>query len=306
MKKTTATETENLKDNFYSAAEKTTEMAKSFVENGAKQFEATLNAGKAMLDTITKQYTGKEAAATMPSEFFKDGFESTVNASTKWFKESSKIMTDLFDKQSRFMLNSYSGFMEMANEGISKVKSSELGTGAFHNSVEMFLKNLEESSAVMKKMFANVIDMITDEADKGFVKEISDLMHDTYNKQTEQLLKFNKNLLGAANLQSTIDLNKEISEKLQKDFEKNFEASKKIIKSISDSYTRENGFSTKSGKKMLDEIFAEIDVVTKNNMKFWTNWFDEVYSNNKKAETTGAKATTGKKNGQHVLHNHRP
>jgi len=293
MKKTS--ETETMKENIFSAAEKTTEMAKSFVENGAKQFEATLSAGKAMLENITKQYTGKEMPGAKQTEFIKDGIENTFNASTKWFKESSKVMTDLFDKQSRFMLNSYSGFMEMAGEGMSKLKGTELGTGAFHTSVDLFLKNMEESSVVMKKMFANVIDKLTDEADKGFVKEISDLMHDTYNKQTEQLLKFNKNLISGVNLQSTVDLNKEISEKLQKDFEKNFEASKKIIKSISESYTKETAFSTKSGKKMLDEIFAEIDVVTKNNMKFWTNWFDEVYSNSKKTVT---REKTASKNGQ--------
>ena len=152
----------------------------------------------------------------------------------------------------------------------------------------------------MKKMFANIIDNITNESDKGHVKEISNLMLETYSSQTHQLLKFNKNLLEAGNLQGVIKLNKEISEKLEKDLEKNFEASKKIIKSISDSYTKEN-FSTRSGKKMLDEIFAEIDVVTKNNMKFWNNWFEEVYAENKTATTATKTGKTVKStNGHHA------
>ena len=141
-----------------------------------------------------------------------------------------------------------------------------------------------------------MIDTLTNEADKGFVKEVSDLMQETYSKQTEQLIKFNKNLLEKSNIESTLKLNKDISEKLQNDLQKNFDASKKIIKSIADSYTKENKFSTTSGKKMLDEIFSEIDVVTKKNMQFWTNWFDEVYTSNKKTETTTSKTA---KNGTH-------
>ncbi|HSY76888.1 MAG TPA: hypothetical protein VK890_08530 [Bacteroidia bacterium] len=283
MKKTT--ETENLKEQLHSAAEKATEMAKTFAENSAKQFEAAMHAGKTMFETITKHHTKDNS-----TEFIKDGIESSVSSATKWFKESSKVMTDLYDKQVNFMLNSYSHFMEAANENMGKVKETDFAKGTFHTSLDSFLKTIEDSSAVMKKMFSTIIDKLTDEADKGYVKEVSDLMQETYSKQTEQLLKFNKGLLDKSNLESTIKLNKEISDKLQKDLEKNFEASKKIIKSISDSYTKDSNFSPKSGKKMLDEIFAEIDVVTKNNMKFWTNWFDEVYANNKKTAATNGKA----------------
>ena len=285
-------DTDNLKEQLHAATEKSTEMAKTFAENSAKQFDAIMHAGKTMFDTMTKNHTKDNAA-----EYIKDGIENSVNATTKWFKESSKMMTDLYDKQVSFMLGSYHHMVELVNENVNKTKNTELGTGAFKDSVDLFLKNIQESSSVMKKMFSNIINTLTDEADKGFVKEISDLMQDTYSKQTEQLIKFNKSLLEKGNLESTIKLNKEISDKLQKDLEKNFEASKKIIKSISDSYTKETSFSTKSGKKMLDEIFSEIDVVTKNNMKFWTNWFDEVYANNKKAEATTNNVAKTAKNG---------
>jgi len=291
MKKTTGTE--NMNEQLHAATEKATEMAKTFAENSAKQFESALNAGKTMLESIAKNHTKDNAA-----EYIKDGIENSVNATTKWFKESSKVMSDLYDKQYNFMLNSYNHITEMATEGMSKLKHTDLGSTDFKGNVDTFLKNIQESSTVMKKMFSNIIEKITNEADKGHVKEVSDLMQDTYSKQTEQLMKFNKSLLEKSNLESTIKLNKEISEKLQKDLERNFEASKKIIKSISDSYTKENGFSATSGKKMLDEIFSEIDVVTKNNMKFWANWFDEVYTNNKKtAATTTATAAKTAKNG---------
>ena len=285
-------DTENLKEQLHAATEKATEMAKTFAENSAKQFESIMHAGKTMFDSMTKHHTKDNAA-----EYIKDGIENSVSATTKWFKESSKMMTDLYDKQVSFMLGSYNHIVELVNENVSKTKNTEFGTGAFKDSVDLFLKNIQESSSVMKKMFSNIINTLTDEADKGFVKEISDLMQDTYSKQTEQLMKFNKSLLEKSNLESTVKLNKEISDKLQKDLEKNFEASKKIIKSISDSYTKETSFSTKSGKKMLDEIFSEIDVVTKNNMKFWTNWFDEVYTNNKKAEATNGTVAKTAKNG---------
>jgi len=283
MKKTT--ETENLKDQLNSATEKATEMAKTFAENSAKQFEAAINAGKTMFEKMSKH-----ATANHSTEAIKDGVENSIHATTKWFKESTKVMTDLYDKQVSFMLNSYNHVMEMAHDTMGKVKNNETGANTFHTGVEHFLKNIQESSSVMKKMFSNMIDTLTNEADKGFVKEVSDLMQETYSKQTEQLIKFNKNLLEKSNIESTLKLNKEISEKLQNDLQKNFDASKKIIKSIADSYTKENKFSTQSGKKMLDEIFSEIDVVTKKNMQFWTNWFDEVYTSNKKTETTTAKA----------------
>ncbi len=290
MKKTTGTE--NMNEQLHAATEKATEMAKTFAENSAKQFESALNAGKTMFESIAKNHTKDNA-----TEYIKDGIENTVNATTKWFKESSKVMSDLYDKQFNFMVNSYNHVTEMATEGMSKLKHTDLGSTDFKGNVDTFLKNIQESSTVMKKMFSNIIEKITNEADKGHVKEVSDLMQDTYSKQTEQLMKFNKSLLEKSNLESTIKLNKEISEKLQKDLERNFEASKKIIKSISDSYTKENGFSATSGKKMLDEIFSEIDVVTKNNMKFWANWFDEVYTNNKKTATTTATAAKTAKNG---------
>jgi hypothetical protein len=292
MKHTNGTDT--LKNNLNTVAEKSAEMAKTFVESSAKQFEASLTAGKAIFDTITKQFpktTDKQA------EEVKNRFEDTYNTTTQWFEESSKIMTNLYDKQFRFMLDSYSNLMDLAFESYKTNSETELGSASFQNRVSLFLKNIEESSSIMKKMFANIIDNISNEADKGYIKEISELMQETYSNQTQQLLKFNKNLLDAANLQSVIKLNKEISVKLEKDLEKNFEASKKIIKSISDSYTKENGFSTRTGKKMLDEIFAEIDVVTKNNMKFWNNWFEEVYTENKTATSKTGKTM---KNGQHA------
>lgn len=290
MKKASSSATENLKENFYSAADKTTEMAKSFIETGTKQFEATMNAGKTLFDTLTKQYMGKDSANT--GGFIKDGIESSVTAATQWLKESSKIMTDIYDKQVRFIFDSYSGFMKNVGDNISNTKSTEPGNDTFHASVSLFIKNMEASADVTKKMFAYIIDKLTRETDKSFTKELSVLMQDTYNRQAEQLLKFNKTLLDAANLQSTIKLNKEVSDKLEKDLEKNLEASKKIIKAIADSYTRETSFSAHTGKKMLDEIFAEIDIVTKNNMKFWTSWFDEVYGN------TGTASRTKSKNSQ--------
>jgi len=298
MKKTT--ENENLKSQLTSATEKATEMAKTFTENSTKQFEAAMHAGKTMFEKITKHTPANHSA-----EYIKDGIETSIQHTTKWFMESSKIMTGLYDKQVGFMLNSYNHMMDMAGENIAKTKTTETGTASFSNSVDLFLKNIQESSSVMKKMFSNMIDTLTNEADKGFVKEVSDLMQDTYSKQTEQLIKFNKGLLEKGNLESTFKLNKDISEKLQSDLEKNFEASKKIIRSIADTYTKENAFSTTKGKKMLDEIFSEIDIVTKNNMKFWTNWFDEVYNTKKQAEaaskTTSTKAVATKtvKNGSH-------
>lgn len=288
MKKTT--ETENLKEQLHSVSEKATEMAKTFAENSAKQFEAAMHAGKTMFEKMTKHTPANHSA-----EYIKEGIENSYQATTKWFKESSKLMTDLYDKQMHFMLSSYNHAMELATEGMKKVKDMETGATSFHKSVDQFLKNIQESSSVMKKMFSNMIDTLTNEADKSFVKEVSDLMQETYSKQTEQLIKFNKSLLEKSNIESTLKLNKEISEKLQNDLERNFEASKKIIRSIADTYTKENNFSTTNGKKMLDEIFSEIDVVTKNNMKFWTNWFDEVYTTKKQAET----ATTKVKNGAH-------
>ena len=279
----TLNDTETLKANLNSVTEKSGEMAKAFVENSTKQFEASLNAGKAMFDTITKQFP--KATFENPASHIKDSMEKSMNEGTKWFEESSKVLSGLYDKQFKFVLDSYTSFMDMAFEGIRNMPKGEELTGSFQTRVNNFLKTIEDSSSIMKKMFSTIIDNLSDESDKGFVKEISELMQNTYSKQTEQLLKFNKNLLSTENLQSSIKLNKDISEKLTKDLEKNFEASKKIIKSISDSYTKENSFSTKGGKKMLDEIFAEIDVVTKNNMKFWTNWFDEVYNENKTKNT---------------------
>ncbi|HTA84247.1 MAG TPA: hypothetical protein VK783_14985 [Bacteroidia bacterium] len=287
----TLNDTETLKENLNAATEKTAEMVKSFVETSTKQFEASLLAGKTMFDTITKQFP-KTNSVEKQAEHIKDTIEDTMKATTKWFEESSKVVTGFYDKQYKSVLDSYTNFMGLAFEGFKTGKESEIVT-SFKSQVNTFLKNIEDSSAVMKKMFSTIIDNLTDSTEKGYVKEISDLMQDTYSKQAEQLLKFNKNLLSAENLQSSIAMNKEISEKLQKDLERNFEASKKIIKSISDSYTKENNFTTKSGKKMLEEILAEIDVVTKNNMKFWTNWFNEVYTENK---TNGTK--TNSKNGQ--------
>lgn len=294
MKKTN--ETENMKDQLHTATEKATEMAKALAENSAKQFEAAVHAGKTMFENMTKH-----ATANHSTEFIKEGIESSIEATTKWFKESSKVMTGLYDKQVDFMKSSYNHMMDMAGENMKKVKNTETGAHTFENGVDLFLKNIQESSSVMKKMFSNMMDTLTNEADKGFVKEVSDLMQDTYSKQTEQLIKFNKGLLEKGNLESTLKLNKDISEKLQSDLEKNFEASKKIIRSIADTYTKENTFSTTKGKKMLDEIFSEIDIVTKNNMKFWTNWFDEVYNSKKQAETTTTKtaATKTTKNGSH-------
>jgi hypothetical protein len=279
-------ETETLKAHLNSATEKSAEMAKTFVENSTKQFEASLNAGKAMFETITKQFP-KTHSAEKHTENIKD----TMKATTQWFEESSKIVTSFYDKQYKSVLDSYTHFMGMAFEGFKSGKESEI-VSSFKGQVNTFLKNIEDSSSVIKKMFSTIIDNLSDGAEKGYVKEISDLMQDTYSKQTEQLLKFNKNLLNAENLESSIKLNKEISEKLQNDLQKNFEASKKIIKSITDSYTKENTFSTKGGKKMLEEILAEIDVVTKNNMKFWTNWFNEVYTESK--TNTATKSKTAK------------
>jgi hypothetical protein len=282
---------ENLKENLNTVAERSAEIAKAFMESSAKQFEASLNAGKSLFENVTKQYpktAGKQA------EDIKGRFENTVNTTSQWFEESSKIMSNLYGKQFHLMFDSYSNFMDLAFDSYKGSKEGEFGTASFQNRVELFLKNIVESSSVMKKMFANIIDNLSNETDKGFVKEISDLMQETYSKQTEQLLKFNKSLLETKDLQSVIRLNEEISGKLQKDLEKNFEASKKIIRSISESYTKENGLNNRNGKKMLEEIFAEIDVVTKNNMKFWTNWFEEVYN----SKTTGKVKTT--KNGQHA------
>jgi len=287
----TLNDTETLKENLTAATEKTAEMVKSFVETSTKQFEASLAAGKTMFETITKQFP-KVNSVEKQAEHIKDTLEDTMKTTTKWFEESAKVVTGFYDKQYKSVLDSYTNFMGLAFEGFKTGKESEIVT-SFKGQVNTFLKNIEDSSAVMKKMFSTILDNLTDGTEKGYVKEISDLMQDTYSKQAEQLLKFNKNLLNAENLQSSITLNKEISEKLQKDLEKNFEASKTIIKSISDSYIKENNFTTKGGKKMLEEILAEIDVVTKNNMKFWTNWFNEVYTENK---TNVAKSNS--KNGQ--------
>lgn len=273
--KNTATDT--LNENLHSAVEKTTEMAKLFAEKSAQQFEASMHAGKAIFDTLSKQYAaGTDGISGKPAEFIKEGLENTIQTTSKWFKDAGKTMSDLYDKQVHFLLNSYSEFMNSANEMMNSTKDAKFGSGTFHSSVEVFLKNIEESSAITKKMFSNIIDRIGSESDKGYFKEISDLMQNTYAKQTEQLIAMNKNLLNAENLRQTIHLNKDVSEKLQNDLEKNFEASKKIIKSIFDTYTKEADFSSQTGKKMLDEIFAELDIVTNNNIKFWNKWFDEV------------------------------
>ncbi len=277
-----------LNENLQSAAEKTTEMAKLFAEKSAQQFEASLNAGKAIFDSISKQYLNGNDKTSHPSGFIKDGIENTLQATNKWFRDAGKSMSELYEKQVHFLLNTYSEFMESANELMHHGKDSKFGAGSFHNSVDIFVKNMEESSAITKKMFASIIDRIGGDSDKGFIKDISELMQATYAKQTEQLIKLNKNLLVAENLKQTINLNKEVSEKLQNDLEKNFEASKKIIKSIFENYTKEANFSTQTGKKMLDEIFAELDIVTNNNIKFWTNWFDEVYREARQGGNTGA------------------
>ncbi len=280
--------TDTLNENIHSAVEKTTEMAKHFAEKSAQQFEATLNAGKAIFDTFAKQYSGGNAFSKQPAEFIKEGLENSIHTTTKWFKDAAKSMSDLYEKQVHFLLNSYSEFMDNANELMNSSKDSKFSDNPFHSSVDIFLKNLEESSAVTKKMFTSIIDHISNDADKGFIKEITDLMQETYAKQTEQLVELNKNLLNAENIRQTFSLNKEISAKLQNDLEKNFEASKKIIKSIFESYTKETNFTTQTGKKMLDEIFAELDIVTNKNIKFWTNWFDEVYNEARNTTKTGS------------------
>jgi hypothetical protein len=285
MKSTTPGKQDSFKESLDSVTEKSTEVAKAFIEGSTKQFEANMNASKAIFEIFTKQFQSKEK--NLGEKQVKESLENTVNIANTWLSDSTKVLKELFDAQFKFIVESYSDLMDIAAE--SHIPSSELGAKSLSSRIEFFLKNVKESSEVSKKMFSNIMDSLSDSKDKGRIKEISDMMLDSYSMQTEQLIKFYTNLLRTDNLQKSMKLNKEVSEKLQKDLEKNFEASKKIIKSIADSYIEENDFSPKAGKKMLSEIYDEIDVVTKNNIKFWTNWFNETANSNK--ETKREKAS---------------
>jgi hypothetical protein len=284
--------TENMKENLGAVNEKSAEMIKSFIESSAKQFDITMNASKAIFEAITKQYSFKGAVGEKTDEA-KNGIQETIATANKWFSESSKIMMDLYEKQSKHLLDSYNSYMNLAYEGLNKINENEHG-GAFRPQVEMFIKNLEDSAMISKKMFSTVISSLNNEDDKVYVTEVLDMMLNTYNKQTEELVKFSKNLFDTAQIEKSISLNKEISEKLQKDMERNFEASKKLISAIADTY-KETDLSAKAGSKMLDEIFAEIDVVTKNNIKFWNNWFEQV--RNSKASEKSEKTVSSSVNG---------
>src|SRR5579872_6376530 len=190
MKNTASSKQDSLKDGINSVTEKSAEIAKAFMEGSTKQFEANMNAGKAIFEIFTNQFQSKEKNLT--EKQMKESLENTVNIANNWLSGSTKVMKELFDAQFKFIVESYNDLMDIAAE--SHIPANELGVKSLHSRIEFFLKNIHESSEVSKKMFSNIMDSLSDSKDKGQIKEISDLMLDSYSMQTEQLIKFYTNL----------------------------------------------------------------------------------------------------------------
>lgn len=172
----------------------------------------------------------------------------------KWASDAVVSMMDVYKKQFDVMSGFYGNlFHSFSGESNNNLNSTKNFTDLFFNNSSLKSLYTPYSSLGMNGGFSN-----------------------PFNNMFTQIKEYNQNLLGSFTKQfenGGMD-SQSMSDKYKKTVEKDMEASKHLISSLTDAYNKRLEFSLAESKKIQDEINNQVKLVFEINQQFWFELFN--------------------------------
>lgn len=227
----------------------------------------------------TKEQTTKEQTS---SEHFQENFSKAFN----WFSESSQNFGETYKKQLNYSFDIYKKFYETSlGLGKNTLEFDSKGFDFLQKNMEMYIKNIEIYSNLSKEILESTINSM--KKNNGFIvinEDFVDAIYHAFNHQAKNMININQNFIESLNDSGkSFNVNlASVSQKLQKKMEENFETSRSTFKSFLDSYSKLNNAAFTSDTHFIEEINKQIDLITKGNMKFWSEMYKNITTEKEK------------------------
>ncbi len=219
----------------------------------------------------------------MENKNFKQAEETlrkSMEDSKKWFSESSKTITETYNKQMDLSAGIYKKIIGSSFLSGGEENNFNNMFEIFQEKIEFFKNNIENSSSLFKDMAKTIFNPLSKGESGKWPLENTEAITETFRKQMELLANANKNYFDSINKpvkmeNVNIDF-KLLSDKFQKNAIDNMEASQKSIKAILESFSKHKGSSSDANKNLLGEINNLIDVSTNRTLSFWTEMLETI------------------------------
>jgi hypothetical protein len=180
--------------------------------------------------------------------------ENAKNAN-KWTSDAVASMMDVYKKQFDVMSGLYSNmFNSFSGENKNNLNPSKNFTDLFFNNSSLKSLYTPFSSIGMNGGFSN-----------------------PFSNMYNQMKYYNQNLLGTFTKKfennGSMD-SQSITDKYKKTVEKEIEASKHLVSSLTDAYNKRLEFSMIESKKIQDELNSQLKSLFEINQQFWSELFN--------------------------------
>ena len=210
--------------------------------------------------------------------YFESGYGHLTNQlASKWFSDIAETLNKTYKKQMDLSI-------DMSNQLLNNsiIKESPTLTEGFwgmkilKSNSELFEKNLEMLSDLTKKMFGfNYGTFFNEKETNTFSDKISESIISTYEKQTRQIKEFNNFIFEMLGKNTGLDASVLIKN-FRKISEDSLDASLENIKTLLKPNNKNSQYLAEANKKVLDEVTKQFDLISKSNLKFWSDFMTSI------------------------------
>lgn len=204
-----------------------------------------------------------------------EAFQENINATLKWFSETTTTILDVYSKQCEFGIGIYK---KLIAASLNPNQNQEYKV----INIEALISNTKTATEVFKKLIHSTIDTfnITGNGinqESGFAKTILD----TFINHVKLIEQYNETYLEIINSQSKDpnDAFKTYLNNYKKTFKSNIEIAEESLKLVLDNYTKSTNSGSKNKERFITEIDKLIDFVADSMLKFW----DEILKTTQKS-----------------------
>jgi len=198
-------------------------------------------------------------------------FKKSVNDTMKWLQDTTATIIETQNKQMKSASEMYSKAMSSTLEGINK-DNFKNSFGWSETVVEILKKNIETISDMSKASMKTAMEFGKQNGSETFSKEKVATIIESYKKQVEEIIAFNKKSFD--NITKQFETTKTsftpLAEKFKKEFESTIASSKEKIQSIIDSYSKIANPSVEANKDIFNKLKDQMNANFNTNLKFWS------------------------------------
>jgi ribosomal protein S17E len=200
-----------------------------------------------------------------------EAFKKNVNDTMKWLQGTTATILETQNKQMKSASDIYNKAMNTAFAGINKDNFSS-SFGVSEKVAELLQKNIDTITNMSKATMKTAMDFGKQASSDTFSKESTTKIIESYKKQVEEIVAFNKKSFETWTKQfdTTKASSAELAEKFKKEFESTAASSKEKIQSIIDSYSKVAKPTVETSKEMFDKLNSQMNDNFNTNLKFWS------------------------------------